>query len=133
VPLIREIKVNGRRTILIITMTDRSDADMRVAASHLHEVISRQLTPFSVVMDLRRLTALPASQRKMYADGREKLREIFDKHHRLTVYVVSDDRQRGLLVAIGWRAAPAIGAGRIFVSSWDEAVHLCEQSLLSDL
>jgi hypothetical protein len=115
--------------ILIITYTDLVDEDRQIACVLAEKHLNAFKRPFAVVMDMRALTNMPPTQRAMYAAAREAVRQNYIRHHVLTVYVLHDSAQRGVLTAIGWIARAETSSGRVFVSTVAEALQHCQSAL----
>lgn len=118
-----------REDILVIRYFDAMDEDRAV----LCEIAERHLNGFkrrfSVVMDMRNLSRMPPTQRAMYAAAREAVRANYRRHHVLTVYVVHDTAQRGMLTAIGWIAKAESTSGRVHTNHFGEGLALARQAL----
>jgi hypothetical protein len=115
--------------LLTITFADLTDEDRQIACSIAEKHLNGFNRPFAVVMDMRALTDMPPTQRAMYAASREAVRANYARHHTLTVYVLRDAAQRGVLTAIGWIARAQKSSGRVFVNSMSEALKLCQAAL----
>jgi hypothetical protein len=118
--------------ILLVNVRDRSDADHKREIDHVCCTLLAQTVPFAVIMDLRELTQFPSTQREMYAAVRGRLRAVYDKHHRLTVYVAKTSFQRGFVTAVGWKAAAHASSGREFTEDLEQARVLCWQALTAN-
>jgi hypothetical protein len=120
--VVREVSVGRDRSIVIVTLTNLSDAEQQRASDLVRDCIAAKKAPFAVIMDLRLLSDYPATQRDMYARGRESVRGVYQTFHRITVYVVDDERQRGFLTAIGWKVPSTPNARpRVFSSDLADA------------
>ncbi len=127
---LHEMVLPGGRTIVCISMIDSSDTEQQTFANEAYRTLSSQLLPFAVIMDMRSLTSYPATQREQYAEIREKLRSVYEaRRHRLTVYLIDSDLQRGFVTAVGWKASASDTSGRTFVKEWSEAFRLCKEAL----
>jgi hypothetical protein len=115
--------------VLSITMTNSTHAEQEIFGEEICKAIASQSAPFSVILDLRALHDYPANQREIYANVRQRVRAVYERYHRLTVYVVESDKQRGFVTAVGWKATASATSGRTFAQQWSEAFELCRRSL----
>jgi hypothetical protein len=125
----RVISARNGRPIIVVTLTILPDAVQQAVNEDTVRLICAQRNPFAVIMDLRRLTEYPASQRQMYAEARERLRPTYERFHRLTVYLVANQKQRGFVTAVGWKAQPSPGSGKVFTETWEDSIRLCDDAL----
>jgi hypothetical protein len=116
-------------SIVCIAIVNGPIAQQRLLAAEAREVLSAMQKPFAVIVDMRRLTDYPPSHRQIYAEVREQLRATYERLHRLTVYVVESDAQRGFVIAVGWKAKASRASGRVFTDDWARACALCEEAL----
>jgi hypothetical protein len=128
-PNVRERVLPNKRVIVVVHMMTADDAEQADYAERVYKVIKSQLTPFAVIIDMRDITDYPATQRQLYADVRERLRDVYARLHRLTVYVVKSDYQRGIVTAVGWKAQASATSGRTFTDDLADAHRLCEAAL----
>ena len=119
----------SRGDILVITYTDLLDEDRQIACDIAIRYLNAFKRRFAVVMDMRMLSTLPAKQRAMYGAARDAVRDNYKRHHALTVYVVGDRAQRGMLTAIGWISKAESSSGSVFAESLSDALHLCRVAL----
>jgi hypothetical protein len=112
----------------VIRFMDMNDADRetacRIAEKHLKGFTRR----FCVVMDMRKLTNMPATQRAMYARVRDAVRDTYRLFHVATFYVTENESQRGMLTAIGW-LSPMADASRIYTHSLEQAKQQAKELL----
>jgi hypothetical protein len=129
-PVVVETSAGRGRNIVTVRLINLPDEEQQRASDMVVASFLRQKAPFAVIMDLRALTSYPTTQREMYARGRLIVRDVYKAHHRITVYVVNDDKQRGFLTAIGWQVPSTRNSGpRLYTDSMDEAVAQCRRAL----
>jgi hypothetical protein len=121
-------RANGT-AVLTFTFRDRSDDEQIAWMEQATLLMLRQITPFAMIMDMRALTKMSAKQRAQYATDRSRVRDVFERHKVVTVYVYRDNVQRGFLTAIGWIAQPSATSGREFRESLEDARHFCLNAL----
>jgi hypothetical protein len=126
---VTELILPGGNAIFSIEIVDGSDAEHWALAEYVRELLSARTRPFAIIVDIRRLTHYPASQRRAYAFVRERLREVYERLHVMTAYVSDTDAQRGFLTAVSWTAKASGGGGRQFTSEWQGAYDLCKSAL----
>jgi hypothetical protein len=118
------------RKIVIVTLTNLPDLEQQRATDEIVAAFLRQQAPFAVIMDLRALSSYPPTQRDMYAKGRVLVRDVYKAYHRVTVYIVQDEIQRGYLTAIGWQVPSTKNSGpRIYTNDLKAAEAKCRQIL----
>lgn len=128
-PSVLETVLPGGKTVVCITLADMSNEEQQAFAEECYRVLSSQILPFAVIMNFRHMTDYPARQREKYAEVRERLRAVYESKHKLTVYLIDSDKQRGWVTAVGWKAHASATSGRIFTRDWQHAFELCKQAL----